>query len=103
MGGYWGAELKHSGYDGVVIQGQANAPCYLLIEDDKVSLREAGDLWGQGALTVQRMLKDKHTRQHQIAAIGPAGENRVRFASIIHRLKNAVGNGGFGGVMGAKR
>jgi len=102
MGGYWGAELKHAGYDGVVIQGQASAPCYLLIEDDKVSLRDAGGLWGQGALTVQRMLKDKHSRQHQIAAIGPAGENRVRFASIIHRLKNAVGNGGFGGVMGAK-
>jgi aldehyde:ferredoxin oxidoreductase len=48
------------------------------------------------------LLKERHSQEHQIVAIGPAGENRVRFASIIHRLNNAVGNAGFGGVMGAK-
>jgi aldehyde:ferredoxin oxidoreductase len=103
MGGYLGAELKYAGYDGIVIQGQAGVPCYLLIEDEQVSLEDAGDLWGKGTFATQRALKERHTPQHQIATIGPAGENRVRFASIIHRLANAVGNGGFGGVMGAKR
>jgi aldehyde:ferredoxin oxidoreductase len=102
MGGYWGAELKYAGYDGIIVQGQADAPCYLLIEDDKVSLQDAADLWGRGIHATQQVLKERHSKQHQIAGIGPAGENRVRFASIVHRLKNAVGNGGFGGVMGAK-
>ncbi|MBN1400869.1 MAG: hypothetical protein JXA74_08520 [Anaerolineae bacterium] len=102
MGGYLGAELKYAGYDGLVIQGQADAPCYLLIEDDRISLRDASDLWGQGTFATQRTLKTRHSRLHQIAAIGPAGENRVRYASITHRLSNAVGNGGLGGVMGSK-
>jgi aldehyde:ferredoxin oxidoreductase len=102
MGGYLGAECKYAGYDGIVIHGQASSPCYLLIEDDRVSLRDASDLWGLGTFETQRRLKERHGNWHQIAAIGPAGENRVRYASIIHRLSNAVGNGGFGGVMGAK-
>lgn len=102
MGGYFGAELKYAGYDCIVVHGQAAAPCYLLIENDKVSLRDAADLWGLGVYRTEQELKTKHTRAHQVMAIGPAGENRVRFASIIHRLSNAVGNGGFGGVMGAK-
>ncbi len=102
LGGYFGAELKHAGYDGIVIHGKADAPCYLLIEDAHVSLEDASHLWGQGTFDTQRELKNRHGIDHQIAAIGPAGENRVRFASIIHRLSNAIGNGGFGGVMGAK-
>ena len=81
---------------------QPPAPCYLLIEDDRVTIEDAGDLWGKGVYATQQHLKARHTAQHQIAAIGPAGENRVRFASILHRLSNAAGNGGFGGVMGAK-
>ena len=102
MGGYWGAELKYAGYDGIIIQGRASTPVYLRIEDDRVSLEEADDLWGQGLYATQRALKERHGQQYQVAAIGPAGENRVRFATIGHRLKNAVGNGGFGGVFGAK-
>lgn len=102
MGGYWGAELKYAGYDGIIIQGRASAPVYLLIEDDRVSLEDASDLWGKGLYGTQQALKGRHGAHHQVAAIGPAGENRVRFATIGHRLKNVVGNGGFGGVLGAK-
>ncbi|MCD6518447.1 MAG: hypothetical protein J7M05_00785, partial [Anaerolineae bacterium] len=103
MGGYFGAELKYAGYDGIIIQGRADTPCYLLIEDDKVSLEDAQDLWGKGTFATQQELKARHSKLHQIAAIGPAGENLVRFACITHRLTNAVGNGGFGGVMGSKK
>ena len=102
MGGYFGSELKYAGYDGIVIQGRADSPCYLLIEDDDITVEDAHDLWGRGTFAVQQDLKARHGEQHQIAAIGPAGENRVRFACITHRLTNAVGNGGFGGVMGSK-
>ena len=91
MGGYLGAELKYAGYDGLIVQGCADAPCYLLIEDDRVSIEDASDLWGQGTFPTQKILKERHSSDHQIATIGPAGENRVRFASIIHRLSNAVG------------
>ena len=102
MGGYLGAELKYAGYDGLVLHGQADAPCYLLIEDGRVTLQDARDLWGKGVYETQQALKERHGRAHQVAAIGPAGENRVRFACIVHRLSNTVGNGGLGGVMGAK-
>jgi aldehyde:ferredoxin oxidoreductase len=102
MGGYWGAELKYAGYDGIIIHGRASAPVYLLIENDRVSLEDAGDLWGKGLYATQRALKERHGVRYQVAAIGPAGENRVRFATIGHRLTNAVGNGGLGGVLGAK-
>jgi len=103
MGGYFGAELKYASYDGVIVQGQSDTPLVLIIEDDNAHLEPADDLWGQGTLITQQRLKDRYSPQHQIAAIGPAGENKVRFASIIHRVSNAVGNGGLGGVMGAKR
>ncbi len=102
IGGYWGAELKFAGYDSIVIQGKASSPCYILIEDDRVTIEDAGDLWGQGVHATQQQLNTRYTDQHQIVVIGPAGENRVRYASIIHRLSNASGNGGFGGVMGSK-
>ncbi|MDF1512562.1 MAG: aldehyde ferredoxin oxidoreductase N-terminal domain-containing protein [Anaerolineae bacterium] len=102
MGGYWGAELKYAGYDSIVVHGKAVGPCYILIEDDRVSIEDAGELWGLGVHTTQQQLKIKHSPQHQILVIGPAGENMVRYASIIHRLSNASGNGGFGGVMGSK-
>lgn len=101
-GGYLATELKLAGFDTVDIFGRANAPCYLLIEDGKASLRDAQALWGLGVYQTQRRLKEAHGAECQIAAIGPAGENRVRFATIHHRLSNAVGNGGLGGVMGSK-
>lgn len=103
MGGYFGAELKYARYDGIVLHGCANSPCYLLIEDGEVTLEDGSDLWGRGVFSTQRMLKKRHSQRHQVVAIGPAGENRVRFASMTHRLANSLGNGGFGGVMGAKR
>lgn len=102
IGGYWGAELKYAGYDSIVIQGRASSPCYILIEDDRVSIEDAGALWGKGVHTTQQELKTRYSDQHQIVVIGPAGENRVRYAAIIHRLSNASGNGGFGGVIGSK-
>jgi len=102
IGGYFGAELKYAGYDGIIVQGAASSPCYLLIEDDRATLEDASDLWGGGVYGTQQRLKERHSAQHQVMAIGPAGENRVRYASIIHRLTNAVGNVGFGAVLGAK-
>ena len=48
MGGHWGPELKFAGWDSMIIQGKASSPCWISIEDDKVEIRDAKSLWGQG-------------------------------------------------------
>ena len=83
MGGYFGAELKYAGYDGIVVQGAAPAPCYLLVEDDRASLEDARGLWGQGTFGTQRQLKERHGNHHQ-AQRAPHG--RPRFHGL-QRLK----------------
>jgi len=102
-GGFFGAELKFAGYDGVVIRGKAKEPTWLLIEDDGGELRDASELWGKTTdeveAIIRKELKDNRVR---VARIGPAGENLVKFASIQADLRS-IGRGGMGAVMGSKR
>ncbi|MFX1494122.1 MAG: aldehyde ferredoxin oxidoreductase family protein [Promethearchaeota archaeon] len=103
VGGYWGAELKHAGFDAVIIEGKANNPVYLFIQDEKVDIREAGHLWGKSTGETQkeiiREVDDKYTR---LACIGAAGENLVKYACVINDYRNAAGRTGMGAVMGSK-
>ena len=103
IGGYWGPMLKYAGYDSIVIHGRSPEPVYLWIDDDRVELREAGELWGQGILATQRELVARHGGEARIMAIGPAGENLCRIAIIGTGTGSAAGQGGFGAVMGAKQ
>jgi aldehyde:ferredoxin oxidoreductase len=102
-GGHLGPELKFAGYDGIIIEGQADSPVYLWIDNDRVVLRDAAHLWGK--LThdtedaIRKELKDEFIR---IASIGPAGEKLVRFACIQSEYGREFGRGGAGAVMGAK-
>jgi aldehyde:ferredoxin oxidoreductase len=93
--------LKKAGYDAVVIQGISDSPCYLVIEETQCTLKPADDLWGKNVLEAREVLKQKEG-DGEILAIGTAGENLVRFASIMHHHR-AVGRGGCGAVMGSKR
>jgi aldehyde:ferredoxin oxidoreductase len=103
VGGFWGAELKRAGIDVIIIEGKAEKPVYLSIQDGKVSLKDAGSLWG---------LNTKETRQKirgelgddlvKVASIGPAGENLVKYACVMNGLFDAAGRGGVGAVMGSK-
>jgi len=103
FGGYWGAELKFAGYDAVIIQGKAPGPVYVSVYNDKVAIKDAKGLWGLDAIDTQKRIKKiLNDQKVQIVTIGPAGENMVRIAPIIHRTGNAAGQGGFGGVMGSK-
>ena len=103
-GGFWGAELKKAGYDAVIVEGVAEAPSYLWIEDDKVEIRSALDFWGRQVLETQEAIRKALGKPAvRIAAIGPAGEKLVRFASIIHDLRHVSGRCGLGAVMGSKR
>ncbi|MDZ4230524.1 MAG: aldehyde ferredoxin oxidoreductase N-terminal domain-containing protein [Dehalococcoidales bacterium] len=103
VGGYWGAELKHAGYDAVIIEGKAEKPVYLWIHDGEASLKDAAHLWGKNTKEVQQTLRSE-LGDHliRVASIGPAGENMVRYACIINDLHDAAGRGGVGAVMGSK-
>ncbi len=100
-GGTWGPSLKRAGFDGLIIEGAASRPTYLLIQDGSCTFLEADQVWGHGVRATQSYLQNQHGKV-AVAAIGPAGENRVRFASIINDLHRAAGRGGVGAVMGSK-
>ena len=103
-GGFVGAELRHAGYDGIVVTGQASAPVWLTIHDGQAELRDAGHLWGLDTFETQRRIKEALGDQRvRVGCIGPAGENRVRYAGIFHDNARAAGRTGLGAVMGAKR
>lgn len=102
LGGWFGPELKYAGYDAIVIHGQADSPVYLEIQDERVRLVDARDLWGLDARQTQLTLKGRSGPQVQVLTIGPAGENLVRFASVQHAEENAAAHSGFGAVWGSK-
>ncbi len=103
-GGFFGPELKFAGWDAIVLTGQAPAPVYLAIADGRAELRDAGGLWGRTtAQTEAAIRRDWGDPRVKVAAIGPAGENRVRFASIQVTSQRSLGRCGLGAVMGSKR
>ena len=103
LGGFFAAEMKFAGFDHIVIQGRAQKPTYLFIKDDRVFFRSAREIWGQDTwqtdITLKRM---ENETSLSTLAIGPAGENMVRFACIIGDQGRASGYGGSGAVMGGK-
>ncbi|MEW5921616.1 MAG: aldehyde ferredoxin oxidoreductase N-terminal domain-containing protein [Bacillota bacterium] len=102
FGGFFGPELKHAGYDKIVIRGKAPSLVYLWINNDKVEIRDAAHLQGKGALETAALIKEELKEpKAQVAAIGLAGENRVYMASIEHA--NSSASRGVGSVMGDKR
>jgi aldehyde:ferredoxin oxidoreductase len=102
MGGHFGPQLKYAGYDVLVITGKAERPSYVFINDDTVEIRPAAEYWGQGSLTAEKNFKDHLGDEYQIITIGPAGENRVRYACISHDFGRQAGRTGVGAVMGSK-
>jgi len=99
-GGKWGPKLKRSGFDAVVVTGAAARPCYLALEEGKAVLEAATSLWGQGALATESRIKAEHDGA-EVLCIGPAGENLVKFATLMNGHR-AAGRGGVGAVMGSK-
>ncbi|MCP4692227.1 MAG: aldehyde:ferredoxin oxidoreductase, partial [Desulfobacterales bacterium] len=123
FGGRFSGMLKYAGWDGVVIRGASDKRVWLDIRDDQVKIRECGpfSLWGTDTWECQRIIREyvvgkgarggwaeptpgggRTTQTPAVLAIGPAGENRSRMACLIHDAGAASGQGGFGGVFGAK-
>ncbi len=101
IGGFFPAELKKAGWDGIVFDGRAPGPVYLHIHNDEVELREASWLWGQGAYRVGEMLQEAHGDRVRFLTTGVAGENRVRTA-VVFGSHQSTSTAGFGAVMGSK-
>ena len=103
-GGFFPAELKFAGFDGIVVRGQSPQPVYLWIKDGEAELRDAAHLWGKTTGTVDEILKNElGDKKIEIMQCGPAGEKLVRVAAIINMANRAAGRTGLGAVMGAKR
>jgi aldehyde:ferredoxin oxidoreductase len=101
--GYFGAYLKFSGFDGVVLQGKARDWKYLYIHDGTAELRDARSLMGKNTWETEDAVKSGLNNQCSVFSIGPAGENLVRFAAIVGDRGHVAGHNGVGAVMGAKK
>jgi benzoyl-CoA reductase subunit BamB len=102
MGGFLAPELKHAGYDKVILRGKSPNLVYLWIHNDKVEIRDASHLKGKGAVETQELIRQELKEPNaQVAAIGLAGENRVYTASI-EQGRSSASRLGIGAVMGDK-
>lgn len=101
-GGSWGVQLKFSGYDAVVVQGKAEKPVYLFIDDGRAEIRDASHLWGKSTVETRKILREELGSTVGVLACGPAGEKMVRFA-IVLADDDAACSSGFGAVMGSKK
>ena len=102
-GGYWPAQLKWAGFDGIIIKGRAASPVYLWIHNGQAEIRDAAHLWGKITGETEALIKDEiqDPRAH-VLQIGPAGEKQVRYANLINMCSRANGRTGMGAVMGSK-
>ena len=104
-GGNFGPELKFAGIDGIIFKGMSPTPVYLVIENDRIELRDASDLWGMDNYALTDLLKERHGKEKRpkILSIGQAGENLVKFAAICNDKGDFIGRTGMGALMGSKR
>lgn len=103
-GGFFPAEMKYAGFDAFIFSGQSPKPVYLWVNDGKYELRDATHLWGLETGIVEDMIrKELGDEKIEIAQIGPAGENLVRFACVLNMCTRANGRTGMGAVMGSKK
>ncbi len=106
--GFFGARLRHSGYDALIIQGKADKLVYLHINDGRASIEDASRLAGKGTFATDDWLRKKHGEEGidhhlSVASIGPAGENLVRFACLANDRGHIAATGGVGALMGSKK
>ncbi|VDN46619.1 Tungsten-containing aldehyde ferredoxin oxidoreductase [Petrocella atlantisensis] len=101
-GGYWGAELKFSGYDVIIVEGRSEKPVYVMIEDDQVEIRDAAHVWGKVVSETTETLLKEVPEKSRVLTIGPAGEKLSNMAAVMNDVSRAAGRSGVGAVMGSK-
>jgi aldehyde:ferredoxin oxidoreductase len=104
FGGFFGPEIKFTGYDHIIIEGIAKKPVYIWIDDDEVEIKDAAHLWGKTTVETEDLIKrDVGDRDVQVACIGPAGENLVPCPVFTDRGKASGGRLDCGTIMGSKK
>lgn len=101
LGGHFAPELKYAGWDGILISGRASKPVTLIVQDAKIRIVDAAQLWGLDTQETQATLVDTLGHGIKTMCIGPAGEKLVSYAAIAHE-QHMVGRGGKGAIMGHK-
>jgi aldehyde:ferredoxin oxidoreductase len=102
-GGNFAPELRYAGFDGIIVSGAADSPSILVIKDLEAKIESCPELWGQGVESTTSILKERFGQSFKILAIGPAGENLVKFSCIMNDGHSAFGRTGLGAVMGSKK
>lgn len=100
-GGFFGAQLKRAGFDGIILKGKAAQPSSIIIRDGEAELRNATALWGKGVHAMGTLITEEFEKS-AFLAIGQAGENQVKIASIVDNDERVHGRTGLGAVMGSK-
>lgn len=104
VGGEFNIRMRAIGIDHLVFKGKAEEPVYVLITSQgEVKILDASDLWGIQTEEVTKLLSERHGKGSEVACIGPAGENLVRFASVIMSKCHVAGRTGMGCIMGSKK
>lgn len=104
FGGHFAQEIRYCGYDGIIIAGTATEPSYIFVDDGKVEIRAAEELWGLDTFqTVEKIREKLGDETVKTACIGPAGERMVSFALINCEYNRHAGRCGTGAVMGSKK
>ena len=104
-GGRFADELRHAGFDGIVVKGQSNKPVYLWINNGKAEIRDAAHIWGKDTYEVAELLQQETDSMASVACIGVAGERLVKIAGVMNDGKQgrAAARCGLGALMGSKR
>ena len=102
MGGHLAHAFKYAGYDAMIVEGQSATPVYIKIDDDKVTLEDATDLWGKGTFEVNATISKACGDTFDVASIGLAGENLVPMSCMVTSFGNS-GGAGLGAVLGSKK
>jgi aldehyde:ferredoxin oxidoreductase len=102
-GGWFAEELKKSGYDALIVEGASEEPVYVWIDNGNIEIRGAKHIWGKCTFETESIIKEETGENVAVATIGPAGENLVKIAAIIHTGRRAAGRSGLGAVMGSKK
>ncbi len=103
FGGHFAPEIRYAGFDGIIITGAAETPCYIWVDNGAAEIRNAAHLWGLDTFTFTELIKEElGDRTVKTACIGPAGEKKVSFALVNCEYNRHAGRGGTGAVMGAK-
>jgi aldehyde:ferredoxin oxidoreductase len=102
-GGFWMVDMKRAGYDAIIVEGRAEKPVYLWINNGEAVIKDARHLWGKEVKETQEAIRaELGDERVQVLSIGIAGEHLVRYACIMSGLADACGRGGLGAVMGSK-